>query len=305
MSPQSGQEAGRARRGDGRPAPTFATLPSGVRLHYRIQGEPGKPWLVFLNGLLSDTTMWAGVLPLLTSDFRVLTFDSRGQGRSDAPEEGPYRTSLLAQDAWELFRVLNIEKPWLAGLSNGSAMSLELLVEHPDAFAGAVLTSSVPKIDFAMELKAEHWARCLEVGGPLMQFDAVAPFLWGDRFLEVRHGVLRAYHQIVTGGGASSRGDEGRTDHSGGNPKSMHGNLHQIRGTNGWDITDRLAKITVPVLLLAGAEDLLTPPWKCLETAKGIPGARFEVIPGIGHAFPVEDPKGYAARLRGFVFGAF
>lgn len=269
-----------------RPAPTLATLPSGLKLHYRVQGEPGKPWLVLLNGLLSDTTMWAGVLPGLAPRFRVLTFDSRGQGRSEAPEAGPYATRDLAADAWELMGLLGVHRPWLAGLSNGAAMSLELLCAHPDAFPGAMLTSSVSRVDFAMARKAEHWAHCLELGGPLMQFDAVAPFLWGDRFLEARHAVLRAYHQVVTGAG-----------------RPLHGNLHQIRGLLGWDIRERLGAIQAPVFLLCGAEDLLTPPWKCLETARAIPGARYEIVPGIGHAYPVEDPKGYVARLLGFVDG--
>lgn len=267
-----------------RAQPTFATLASGLKLHYRVQGNPEGPWVVLLNGLLSDTTMWAGVLPGLADRYRILTFDSRGQGKSDAPLEGPYPTSLLAQEAWELFGILRVERPWLLGLSNGSAMSLELLTAHPEAFAGAVLTSAMGRFDFAMNLKAEHWARCLEVGGPLMQFDAVAPFLWGDGFLEARHGVLRAYHQVVTGG-----------------DKPLHGNLHQIRGTQGWDIRERLGAIQAPVLLLCGAEDLLTPPWKCLETARRIPGSRFEVVPGIGHAYPVEDPKKYTARIRRFM----
>jgi len=75
-----------------RAQPTFATLASGLKLHYRVQGNPEGPWLVLLNGLLSDTTMWAGVLPGLVDRFRVLTFDSRGQGRSDAPPEGPAPT---------------------------------------------------------------------------------------------------------------------------------------------------------------------------------------------------------------------
>ncbi|MCE1203304.1 MAG: alpha/beta hydrolase [Holophagaceae bacterium] len=268
-----------------RAQPAFAPLPSGIKLHYRVQGNPAGPWLVLLNGLLSDTTMWAGVLPGLADRYRILTFDSRGQGKSDAPLEGPYATAQLAEDAWELFRALGIENPWLIGLSNGSAMSLELLSSHPEAFAGAVLTSAMPCFDFAMSLKAEHWARCLEVGGPLMQFDAVAPFLWGDAFLEARHGVLRAYHQVVTGGA----------------DQPQHGNLHQIRGTQGWDIRERLSSIQAPVLLLSGAEDLLTPPWKCLGTASRIPHSRFEVVPGIGHAYPVEDPKAFVARVRAFI----
>ena len=116
--------------------PACATLASGVRLHYRVQGRPGAPWLVLINGLLADTTMWAGALKGLTGRHRVLTFDSRGQGRSDAPAEGPYPVSLLAQEAWELVEMLGIRRPWLAGLSNGSSIGLELLAGPPGRVPG-------------------------------------------------------------------------------------------------------------------------------------------------------------------------
>ena len=267
-----------------RPHPTFATLASGLKLHYRLQGEPTAPWMVLINGLLADTTMWAGVLPALASRFRILTFDSRGQGRSDVSTQGPCTVETMAQEAWELFGLLGVERPWLVGLRNGSAMSLELLTEHPAAFPGAVLTSSLPRIDFAMGLKARHWADSLQKGGPLMLFEAVAPYLWGDAFLEARYQVLRAYHQVVTG-----------------RDQAVHGNLHQMLGILGWDIRPRLGAIRAPVLLLAGAEDLLTPPWKCRQTAHGIPGSQFEVVEGFGHAFPVEDPKRFVKRVVEFV----
>lgn len=74
-----------------------------------------------------------------------------------------------------------------------------------------------------------------------------------------------------------------------------------MEGILDWDIRDRLGALKDPVLLLAGAEDLLTPPWKCLETARLIPHSRFEVVPGVGHAFPVEDPKGFARRVTAFI----
>ena len=258
----------------------FAALPGGVQLHYRAQGPPGAPWLVLINGLLSDTTMWAGVLPGLTGTFRVLTFDCRGQGRSDAPLDGPYPADLMARDAWELLEVLNIRQTWLAGLSNGSSVALELLAAHPEAFPGAVLTSAMAHTDFTMRLRLEHWLRCLELGGTGLQFDAVAPYLWGDRFLEARYQVLKAYHEAKEM-----------------ENKPFHGLRHQIAGALQWDMRARLNLIQVPVLCLAGAEDLLTPPWKCLAVAQAIPQCRFEVIPGIGHAFPVEDPKHYVDKL--------
>ena len=273
---------------------SFVALASGIRLHFRVQGNPDGPWLVLLNGLLSDTTMWAGVLPGLVSRFHVLTFDCRGQGRSDAPPGMAYPVGVIAQDAWEMLGLLGIQQPWLVGLSNGSNISLELLVAHPGAFAGAVLTSSMPGIDFPTRLRVLHWIQCLQVGGPLMQFDAVAPYLWGDRFLAQRHGVLRAYHQTVMAG----RGDSRSTSHVN---DPFQGATHQMEGILEWDIRDRLSAVRDPLLLLAGAEDLLTPPWKCLETAQLVPHARFEVVPRIGHAFPVEDPKAFADRVTEFV----
>ena len=277
-----------------RPHPTFATLASGLKLHYRLQGEPKAPWLVLINGLLADTTMWAGVLPTLAPRFRILTFDSRGQGRSDVSEKDPCTVETMAQEAWELLRILGIETPWLLGLSNGSSIALELLAAHPGRFAGAVLTSCMPRIDFTTRLRIQHWIQCLELGGPLMQFDAAAPYLWGGRFLEQRHGVLRAYHQVIAGGRGHRRGSEPEGEEFRGARLQMEGILH-------WDARERLGTIRDPLLLLCGAEDLLTPPWKCLETAQEIPHSRFEQIPGIGHAFPVEDPKTYVAYALSFI----
>ena len=273
-----------------RPSSTFATLSSGVRLHYRVQGEPSAPWLVMFNGLLSDMTMWSSAIQGLGQRFRILTFDARGQGRSDTPEDGPYTVRVMAQEAWELMDHLGVQNSWLAGLSNGSSMALELLAAHPGAFSGAILTSCMPRYDFTTRLQIHHWIHCLDVGGPVMQFDAAAPYLWGDRFLNQCHSVLRAYHQMVSSGASVSQGQE-----------AFRGVRLQMEGIQDWDIGDGLERITEPVLLLCGAEDLLTPPWKCLETARRIAHNRFELIPGIGHAFPVEDPRSYQEKILAFV----
>lgn len=265
----------------------FHQLSDGVRLYYRLQGPIERPLLILLNGLLSDTTMWAGVLPHLTPRFRVMTLDFRGQGRSDAPLGGPYRVEDNARDVWDLIEALGLSRPWILGLSNGSSVGLELLAGHPGKFAGAVLSSAKASVDFSLRLKIQHWLRCLELGGPLLQFDAAAPFLWGDRFLEARHGVLRAYHQATAAGGRA--------------PSEHHGARLQMEGVLEWDARDRMSAIREPVLVLAGAEDLLTPPWKSQAAAALIPGARFKVVPGVGHAFPVEDPAGYASVVGQFI----
>lgn len=261
------------------------TLPDGCRLHYRIQGPAGAPWMVLLNGLLSDLTMWSGCVGALSRSFRVLSFDSRGQGRSDAPE-GLYTVAQRAEDALALLDELGIARPWLVGLSNGAAVGLELMAWHPGCWAGGVLVSAAPGVDLSMRLKLEHWIDCFEAGGPELQFGAVAPFLWGDAFLERRHAVLKAYHASVTG----TKG-----------PDAARGSLNQIRGALASGLREDLHRIKDPLLLLAGAEDLLTPPWKSLRTAQSIPGSVYEIVPGIGHAYPVEDPKGFSERVLRFV----
>jgi len=127
-----------------------------------------------------------------------------------------------------------------------------------------------------------------------MQFDAVAPYLWGDRFLAQRHGVLRAYHQAITSGRGDLRSSQG---------VDAAASTRQMEGLLEWDIRDRLGALKDPVLFLAGAEDLLTPPWKCLETARLVPHSRFEVVLGIGHSFPVEAPKDFTKRVSEFIDG--
>lgn len=267
----------------------FFPLPDGCRLHYRVDGTAGQPWLVMLNGLLSDTTSWTGVASRLRERFRILVFDSRGQGKSDAPDM-PYTVAQRADDAQALICALGIPRPWLVGLSNGASVGLELLGTFPGAFAGGILVSAAPGVDFAMELKLRHWLDCLDRGGPLMQFDAVAPFLWGDRFLERRYDVLRAYHASLMAGGGATEG-----------PEAYRGARNQILGAMASGDRGDLEALRDPLLLLSGAEDLLTPPWKAAEVARVIPHARFEVVPGIGHAYPVEDPRAFSQRMIAFV----
>lgn len=270
---------------------SFATLASGLKLHYQIHGpteieeKSSAQWIICLNGLFSDTTLWAGALPVLTRKHRLLCFDFQGQGASDVGALDPCTPVMLAAQAKELMGMLGVERPWLLGLSNGSNVALELLAEHSEAFRGAVLCSSMPGMDFATRLKIRHWIQCLDVGGPLMQFDAAAPFLWGDRFLQARYGLIRAFQHTLM-----------ERD-----PGIYAGARAQMEGLLEWEPGDRLSAIRSKMLLLSGAEDLLTPPWKCLETAKRISHSRFEIVPHVGHAYPVEEARSYSIRVVDFI----
>lgn len=274
-------------------ASKYWTLPDGVKLHYRVQGPAGAPWVVLFNGLLSDLTMWAGVAPVLARRYRVLSFDMRGQGKSDVPDH-PYHQGQSVSDALDLMEGLGIARPCLMGLSNGAAIVLALLVRRPGYARSAVVVAAKPRVDFSMRLRIQHWLDCLEVGGPLLQFGAVAPFLWGEKFLEKRYEVLRTYHTNLMASGSHRR--EG-----GAGEDPYRGARNQMKGALEWTLDEQLEEITDPILILAGAEDLLTPPQKGLDVANRISTSRFELIHGIGHSFPVEDPKGFLTRVQSFL----
>jgi pimeloyl-ACP methyl ester carboxylesterase len=263
----------------------LVTVSGTVKLYYQIHGSPGLPWVVLLNGLLSDSTMWSGLIHDLVPFCRVLTFDSRGQGGSDAPIDGPYMVHLLAQDAWELLRALDIQSPWLVGLSNGSSVGLELLAAHPDAFRGAMLASAVPFVNFSMQLRLRHWLCCLDLGGIQMQFDAAAPYIWSDHFLEKKFNILKKYYLF----------GQKYTNNT------LFDLRYQIEGALFWDIRSRLCDIECPVSIIMGDMDLLTPACMGLDLARLIKCSEFEVIKGASHAFPVEFPSMFAKKIYNFI----
>lgn len=269
---------------------SWITLPSGERIFIQTRGAKSEnkgPWIVCLNGLFSDTSLWLGMARFLAKDIKLLCFDFPGQGQS-TPLERPCGPGQLAECARALTLHLGIEKAFLVGLSNGSNVALEWLAHNPEGVCGALLCSSMTHVDFAMRLRIEHWLHCLEMGGSLMQFDAAAPFLWGDSFLEKRHGLIRAHHRtLLDQGGKAFEKLQAVTR---GAKAHMEGLLH-------WDIRSHLKHIQVPVHVVTGEQDLLTPPWRGRAVSESITGASFEVVSGLGHAYPVENPEAFARCL--------
>ncbi|MDL5364260.1 3-oxoadipate enol-lactonase [Xanthomonas sp. NCPPB 2654] len=95
----------------------FLELPTH-RLHYRVDGSEGRPWLTFCNSLGTDLHMWDGQIDALAPYYRVLRYDRRGHGASSAVP-GPYRVEDLAGDVLALLDALSVERTHFCGLSIG------------------------------------------------------------------------------------------------------------------------------------------------------------------------------------------
>jgi pimeloyl-ACP methyl ester carboxylesterase len=115
---------------------------NGVTLHYGEHGT-GTP-LVIIHGGLPSRAMWEPHLPDLTDDFRVITSDSRGHGRSTNPS-GQLSYAQLADDVAALIAALGLVRPVVGSYSDGGQVALELGARHPDAAGALIVGAAYPE----------------------------------------------------------------------------------------------------------------------------------------------------------------
>jgi pimeloyl-ACP methyl ester carboxylesterase len=112
---------------------------NGVKLYYETYGQ-GEA-LLLIAGIGYGTWLWAKQIPELSKYFSVIAFDNRGVGRSDKPDI-EYTISLLASDAYELLRALNVERAHILGISLGGFIAQQLALDHPEIVNKLILCST-------------------------------------------------------------------------------------------------------------------------------------------------------------------
>jgi len=141
------------------------TLPSGVRLHYQRVGQ--GPDLVMLHGLTGNLAVWhLQIVSDLSDHFRILTYDLRGHGLSDAPPTG-YTPDDMAEDLLQLMDALEIEQPVIAGHSYGADVAMYLAARAPERVREVVaIEAALPALEGVRRgddwVGWTYWARALE-----------------------------------------------------------------------------------------------------------------------------------------------
>lgn len=242
---------------------------NGVVLHARLLGEAGRPLVVFSNSLGTDSRIWDAVVPRLTDRYAVLLYDKRGHGLSDAPR-GPCTIADHAADLLALLDTVGADRVALVGLSVGGLIAQAIAAEHPERVAALVLCDTAAKIGDAASWDARIEAA--EYKGMESIADAVME-RWFTRAYRTEQPVaLRGWRTMLArqpaGGYAAT--------------------CAAIRDA---DLRAATATIRVPTLVVAGDQDLSTPPDLVRAMADAIAGATFRMIAGSGHIPPVEQPE--------------
>ena len=256
----------------------FATR-DGARLYWRADGDPAKPALLLGNSLGTDHALWDPVMPQLIERFRVLRYDMRGHGGSEAPP-GAYSIESLARDALAVADAAGAAKFSYAGISIGGMIGQWLGANASDRLDRLVLSNTTSKSN------SDVWAAriaAVESGGMASIAESVlarwftAPFLARNspRVAGARTTLLAC----DTGGYA--------------------GCCAAIRDM---DLTPIVGTISVPTLVITGTEDLATPKAQGESIAQLVAGSRLVELPA-AHIPAIERPGLFVDALLSFLIG--
>ncbi len=143
-------------------------LGSGIRLHSQQVGE-GPP-MVMVHGITGNLAVWhLQMAPLLAEHFRVITYDLRAHGYSDAPPTG-YTPDQMADDLLGLLDALELERPVIVGHSYGADIGLYFALNHPDRVQEVIaIESALPALEQARRgddwVGWSYWSEALEQAG--------------------------------------------------------------------------------------------------------------------------------------------
>ncbi len=240
----------------------------GVGLEVLREGE-GDP-VVLLPGFGSDVSSFALLTPALSSDFEVIGINPRGVGASDAPADEVYPVARTAEDVAAV--LAGSEPAHVVGASLGAAAALELALTHPDRVRSLTLITPFTTATPRLLSVADAWVRIASDATPETVAAFLAPWLFGDALLaddKSREQTLRGLAQSLKRIPATTL-------------------ARTAAGMRAWSgtRTDALQKIEAPTLVLAAADDLLTP--EAERLAAVIPNARCETLPGCGHALAID-----------------
>lgn len=242
------------------------------------------PPLVLLHAFPLDSRMFDGIRPAVAGRTRLLTPDLRGFGDGPPLVDTAPDLTVFADDVLADLDAAGIERAVVGGVSMGGYIALNLLRRHPDRVAGLVLADTRSGADDAAALErrrsaAERADRGDIAAGP----DAIAPLVAG-----AASDLVRADLAVIAGAVPAAAIAWGQ--------RAMAARP---------DSTAVLAATTVPVLVVVGEQDAVTPPAVAREMAATAPEAELVELPGVGHLSPAEDPVGFADALTGWLSRRF
>jgi pimeloyl-ACP methyl ester carboxylesterase len=238
-----------------------------INIHYETYGQ-GEP-LVLIMGLGGGSSMWWQQVAFFAPEYQVITYDSRGVGRSDKPDM-PYTMLMLVEDAVALLQKLGISSAHIYGFSLGGMVAQELALHYPEVVASLTLGATTCGGAHAVTASQQTLEKLFSIMTlPADEAMRVSTSLtFSTSFIEHHPENIK---QWLTKGAES--------------PPSVVGFQRQREAAAGFDTYERLPRIKAPTLVMAGTCDQLVPSENSRILASRIPNAELVLFEGAGHGY--------------------
>jgi 3-oxoadipate enol-lactonase len=255
------------------------TKANGISINYQIDGNEGAPWLVFSNSLATDLSMWDEQVAALKSSFRILRYDQRGHGGTEAPA-GRYSFDVLVADVIGLLDGLKIERAHFAGISMGGVTALFLAQRYAKRF------DRIIACDFgaaSTPASAQQWAERMAVATEKGMEALVEPTVarwFPPEFVATKAPVLDKVRGMIR-----------RTPVAGFNGCAA--------ALSDYDLKPGIAGISHPALLIVGTKDATLAGVRQINAA--LKGSKLIELEGAGHLSNLEQPAAFTNAIREFL----
>lgn len=260
---------------------------NGVKTTIWQSGE-GEPLLWIMGTGMSGRAWHKYQVPAFEADYTCITYDMRGVGSADCPDE-PYTPEVLARDVIALLDHMGIERAHMVGFSLGSVTVQEVAIRWPERLGAGVLLSTWSRTADEHHIRRHYESRINALRNASMDvFKRFAFWMWSPSLVDEEYERICALEEFL--GSVSGSADPS-------------GFIGHFEADLAHDSLDRLSNITNPTLVLYGSEDLITRPQYNSRVAAAISGAQEVVVPRAGHLAFLEQPDGINAAIGRFLAG--
>ncbi|NWB89882.1 3-oxoadipate enol-lactonase [Pseudomonas agarici] len=258
----------------------FVQLAEG-QLNYRLDGPQGAPVLVLSNSLGTDLGMWDTQIPAFCEHFQVLRYDTRGHGRS-LVTEGPYSIEQLGQDVLALLDALQIERAHFCGLSMGGLIGQWLGIHAGERLNKLIVCNTAAKIGDASiwNPRIETVLRDGEAAMRALRDGAISRWFTPDFCARQPERVTPITDMLA----ATS-------------PQGYAANCYAVRDA---DFREHVSAIQVPLLVISGSEDAVTPPSGGMFIQQQVKGAKHAEVHA-AHLSNVQAGDDFSRRVLDFL----
>ncbi|MCK4988783.1 MAG: 3-oxoadipate enol-lactonase [Desulfobacterales bacterium] len=254
---------------------------NGIQMNYELSGIKQAPVVVLSHSLACSLVMWNPQLDSLESKFKVLRFDTRGHGDSDAPE-GNYTLELLAADAVALLDVLGIDAVHFVGLSMGGMIGQNLALDHGDRLKSLALCDTAAIMPDEVQPIWQQRIAAAREKGLQDQVDETLERWFTPEYLSQNFPPVEMIRQQILA-------------------TPVAGYIGCSEAIRDLDNLKRLSEINIPTLIIVGEEDPGTPVAASEAMQERIDGSKLVVLSAARHLSNIEQSGAFNAALMDFL----